>query len=386
VGSKPDFVFWPWQSGTLRKPVAVFCDGWQYHQNSLREDANKRSALVLSGRYWVWSVTHDDVKTALDGNIQTDLESPANTLRRHDGAGVPVNVPRSVGGAFSNHAVAQLLSFLGTPAGSGVQDEGMSQIQRNVLWLNFLMVPNTQEEKALVESKMSRWLPQLPENMQAPQVGFAPVLSKGNAAPMVLGWWPTTYARGTREGLTAPGVVLLEDVDCPDTEALRLNWRKWLALFNQEQMLPGMLLATRSAMDAGDCAGWSPSRQGDTRTGASSSDQQVLAKDWTDAIEQALAAIQPGLCELALLQVQAPLMGHELANDRHQVVAEAEMAWPSSLLVVLTADQEDMGHDWADAGWTVLVLSEDYLTIATKTWVQAVVEKLNMNTSSVGAE
>ena len=386
VGSKPDFVFWPWQSGTLRKPVAVFCDGWQYHQNSLREDANKRSALVLSGRFWVWSVTHDDVKAALDGNAQTDLDSPMAALRRHDGDRAPAHLPRPVGGAFSSHAVAQLLSFLGTPPGSGAQDEGMTMIQRNVLWLNFLMVPNTPEEKTLVESKMSRWLSQLPEEMQAPKAGFAPVLSKGNTSPAVLSWWPMAYLKGQKEGLKAQGIVMLDDVEYPDTDTLRLNWRKWLALFNQEQMLPGMLLATRSAMDAGDCAGWSSTLQGNANAGASSGDQQMLAKDWADAIDQALVPMQPGLRELALLQVTAPLMGHELANDRKQVVAEAEMAWPHLLLVVLTADQEDMTKEWSDAGWTVLVLSEDYQTIAEQPWVQAVAEKLNINMSAEKAQ
>jgi uncharacterized protein YgfB (UPF0149 family) len=79
-------------------------------------------------------------------------------------------------------------------------------------------------------------------------------------------------------------------------------------------------------------------------------------------------------------------MGHELANDRQQVVAEAEMAWPNRLLVVLTANQEDMAQEWVDAGWTVLVLSEDHQTIAKQAWVQAVAEKLNMDTSAEGAQ
>ena len=49
--------------------MAVFCDGWMYHRDTVREDAQKRSALVASGRFWVWSVTSDDVKAALDGDL-----------------------------------------------------------------------------------------------------------------------------------------------------------------------------------------------------------------------------------------------------------------------------------------------------------------------------
>jgi DEAD/DEAH box helicase domain-containing protein len=386
VASKPDFVVWPWQSGTVRKPVAVFCDGWQYHQGSLREDANKRSALVLSGKYWVWSVTHDDVKAALESNAQTDLESPMAALRRHDGDRAPAAVLRPVGGAFTNHAVAQLLSFLATPPGTGTQDEGLAVVQRNVLWLNFLMVPNTPDEKTFVEGKMAGLLAQLPLDMQAPKPAHAPVLSKGDATPKVLGWWPVAYAQGKNDGLTAPGVVLLDDVDFKDADTLHLNWRKWLALFNQQQMLPGMLLATRTAMDAGDCAGWTAALQGGAGPGATSADQQMLAKDWADAIDQTLEPLRAGLRSLAALQAVLPMIGHELANERNQVVAEAEMAWPDKRLVLLTAEQEDMADAWTGAGWTVLQLPENELTLAGVPWAEAVAAKLNNQTNAVGAQ
>jgi DEAD/DEAH box helicase domain-containing protein len=383
VASKPDFIIWPWQSGTLRKPVAVFCDGWQYHQDALREDANKRSALVMSGQYWVWSVTHDDVSAALDGNAQTDLDSPMASLRRHDGDRAPAQVPRAVPGAFGQHAIAQLLAFLATPVGDGVQDAAVSAIQRNVLWLNFLMVPNTAEEKVLVEGKMATLLAQLPMDMQAPKPGYAPVLSKGTAAPTVLSWWPMAYAGGAKDGLSGPGVVLLED-GATDANALRLHWRKWLALFNWQQMLQGMLLTTRSAMDAGDCAAWLPlgaSVVGSSPS-ASHAGQAVLAKEWADAIEQALGPLRAGLRELAQLQAAVPLVGHELANDRQQVIAEAEMAWPDAQLVLLTAGQDDMAPEWSQAGWQVLVLAEDCASVKGTPWVQAIALKLNLNTST----
>ena len=51
AASKPDFVIWPWATGSKRRPVAVFCDGWAYHKDCLREDALKRSALVAKPVY-----------------------------------------------------------------------------------------------------------------------------------------------------------------------------------------------------------------------------------------------------------------------------------------------------------------------------------------------
>jgi DEAD/DEAH box helicase domain-containing protein len=381
VASKPDFVIWPWQSGTSRKPIAVFCDGWQFHQNSLREDANKRSALVSSGKFWVWSVTNDDVKTALDGNAHTDLDSPLAALSRHDGGQAPAAVLRALPGAFGSHAIAQLLAFLSTSPGEGMQDAAVLIAQRNVLWLNFLMVPNTPAERTVVESRMSTLLAQLPLDMQGPKAGFAPVLSKSSVSPTVLSWWPMNYASGIRDGMTGPGVVLLEDLDSSDENVLRLNWRKWLALFNQEQMLQGMLLATRSAVDEGDCAGWLPPQAEDAVAGASSPSQQMLAKEWDDVVEQTLQPLRSGLLQLAGWNAPLPLIGHELADDRGHVVAEAEMAWPDQRLVVLTAGQDDLSAGWMKAGWDVLQLSDDYLTVADVPWASAVALKLNLEIS-----
>jgi DEAD/DEAH box helicase domain-containing protein len=379
VASKPDFLIWPWNSGTQRRPVAVFCDGWQYHQHSLREDANKRSALVRSGKFWVWSVTHDDVKAALDGNVQTDLDSPLASLSRHDGSKAPPAVQRALPGAFGSHSIAQLLKFLSEPCGDGQEDAALYPIQRNLLWLNFLMIPSTADEKTVVESKMSGMLNQLPVDLHSPRPNFAPMLSKGTSAPIVLGWWPMSYATGNRDGLTCSGVVLLDDLDYPNDELLRLNWRKWLALFNQQQMLQGMLLVTRSAMDAGDCAGWLPTAQAQSKTGASSLDHQMLAKEWEEAILQTLEPLRSGLRQLALLQASPPAIGHELANERGSVVAEAEMAWSGKTLVLLTADQEDMAPEWESAGWTTLVLSADYANVSSVPWVHAIAIKLNID-------
>lgn len=56
VVSRPDFVIWPWSQASTRRPIAVFCDGWAHHKNIMRQDARKRSALVTSGKFWVWSV------------------------------------------------------------------------------------------------------------------------------------------------------------------------------------------------------------------------------------------------------------------------------------------------------------------------------------------
>jgi DEAD/DEAH box helicase domain-containing protein len=162
VWSQPDFVIFPWAASSKRRPVAVFCDGWAYHKSSLREDAVKRSAIVASGRFWTWSVTHQDVAAAIAGSLETDMESPLVAMSRHDGTKAPASIPRAQEKVFTQNAVARLLHWLGMPEGEGNIDGGLEVQQRNAVWLTFLMVPATAQDKIAADDQRALWMPKLP--------------------------------------------------------------------------------------------------------------------------------------------------------------------------------------------------------------------------------
>lgn len=388
VASKPDFVIWPWQGGSARKPIAVFCDGWTYHQNSLRDDALKRSALVASGKYWVWSVTHEDVKAALSGATGTDLDSPLVVANRHDGSKAPLALPRAGQGAFTHQSVFQLLSWLATqilPSSDG--DTAVAQMQRNALWLGFLMVPSTPEDLAQVQNDLAAWMQQLPEWLQSPGKGYVPSLSNKNFQPVVATSWPLAFAQGQMDGLTSPGILVLDDQVDQKDQMSHLYWRRWLALFNTLQSLPGIAMATTSGIQAGDME-LLKAAPAKPVVHVGSADQAALSQEWVDLLDLTLATLSAGLHELAILGVNPPVIGHELADDRGMVVAEAEMAWLAEHVVLLTFDQADLNSAWAQAGWEVLVLDEATATINSVNWARVAAEKLgvlNVNKSNEGA-
>lgn len=381
VMCKPDFMIWPWESQSTRKPVAVFCDGWTYHRHLMADDASKRSAILRSGKYWVWSVTHEDVSAAVAQNAQTDLDSPLATHGRHDGQNALPSIQRPTSSPFGLHAVGQLLAFLRVPPGDG-GDAGLQTLRRNVLWLNFLMVPMA-EEKILVESKINQWANLLPPEAQPPMTNAAPALSKGTAALTVFNWWPMAYARGESDGWRSPGLVLMDDAADLDESDRRLQWRRWLALSNHEQFLPGMLMATQSLLQAGECAGWVSSAPGQQTEVAAA--PQAISAEWQRAIGQTLSGLQQGARVLALAQAPLPSVGHELADGYGDVIAEAEMSWPDQRLVLLTPGQDDMAPIWAGEGWTVLQLSDDLQNVGNEPWWQAVAIALNLNIQGVQA-
>ncbi|TNF51433.1 MAG: DUF1998 domain-containing protein, partial [Gammaproteobacteria bacterium] len=445
VPSKPDFVIWPWAAGSRRRPVAVFCDGWSYHRDSLRADAQKRSALLASGKFWVWSVTHQDVASALAGQADTDLASPLTALSRHPGSRIPPGERQALGLACTQHGVASLLRWLAqapeaqgrdgnlepaarqfrastrpdglnqdvTPEPAGTQlktstrstpqgqEAALEPMQRNALWLGYLMVPATPADVAAARQQLALWLPRLPDSLREPGKGFAPSLSRPGGACTQIGWWPRALARESPSGQraatasppplvldlegaapwTAPGVLILDEAAAEDEGALQAAWRRWLQVFNLMQFLPGQLLATAAGLDGDDYAGLAEAVAETVSTPAQAADQAGLNGSWLQVLEQALSPLQPGLKQLAQAGATTPVVGYDLTDAKGRIQAEAELAWSSVWLAVLRPDQEDEAPIWRASGWHALPLDDSHSLVAGRPWALAVAERLGLHLS-----
>jgi DEAD/DEAH box helicase domain-containing protein len=366
VQSRPDFVIWPAQSTSSRRAIAVFCDGWAYHKDSLRADARKRSALVASGRYWVWSVTHEDVKAALAGDFLTDLDSPLTTLNRHDGQVAPPSLPRAEHKAFSRNAVAQLLGWLVRDVLPD-EDPMVLQLRRNAAWLTFLMVPTPKSDDARkVQDEWTAMLARLPVWMHDLPARHVAAVSRPGIQPRVMLAWPASLARGNLAEHLTPGLLTLDDETISDESALHLTWRRWLALFNTVQTLPGLVMTTQSAIAGGDLVELEPAAH---KAPAASEQGAAQAAAWKDAIDSALAVVQDGLRQLAAAGAIPPTVGYEHVDEHGEIVAEAELAWPAQQVAVMLAHQLEFAPFWAEAGWTAIDAASD--------WVGAVLAQLS---------
>ncbi|PTR17227.1 DEAD/DEAH box helicase domain-containing protein [Nitrosospira sp. Nsp2] len=385
VWSKPDFMIWPWSATSRRRPIAVFCDGWVYHKDKISEDARKRSAIVNSSAFWVWSVTHQDVVAALDGVLETDLESPLVAMSRHDGSRAPNTVPRAQEKAYTQHAVARLLQWLAAASEGQENDAALEPLQRNALWLSFLSVPSTPTDRTDCEQQLTRWLPRLPESVVEPGTGFsgtgfAPSVSRAGDPCLLIGYWPLALAGGLipAQRWSAPGVVLLDGSAAPNEEVLHRSWRRWLQLYNAMQVLPGMLLTTAEGLDAHDYDGLSVMTTGEAAAPVRPGDHAALQQAWLEALEQVLDELKPGLALLARAGAVIPEVGWELVNGKGEVVADAEMAWPRAQLVILRPDQEDLISIWNTAGWTILMLDETHIRVENQPWFVATAAALGL--------
>lgn len=81
-----DFLFHPSAEDEL--PIAVFTDGYAFHRDRIGHDMAQRKALLMTGRYDVWSFTWQDVQEAYGERVSTpevellDLARVEGTIRK----------------------------------------------------------------------------------------------------------------------------------------------------------------------------------------------------------------------------------------------------------------------------------------------------------------
>ena len=352
VACKPDFVIWPGKASASRRPIAVFCDGWTYHRETVREDAQKRSALVASGRFWVWSVTSDDVKAALDGELNTDLESPLTSMHAHAGEMAPPSLPRAEPQAYTRHAIAQLLTLLGKPA-ADTEDPAMDQPRKNAIWATFVMVaPPGSPAAVQAEVRLHDVWPRLPSWAQDVSEPHAVACSRDGVEPAMYFRWPRAFVHGTAVDLQPPGILVLNDGEPADEATRHMHWRRWLHLYNTFQTLTGVLLATTEGLQYHD---YETITLAVTKT-AGMQPTDAMSQAWASVLDRVLPEVKAGMHKLMEADVPPPdEVGYEHANDSGDVDAEAEAAWCAAQVVVLTEAQAEYASIWQAQGWTTVL-------------------------------
>ena len=222
---RPDFVLWPTQSRSLRRPIAVFCDGWAYHQSTTREDANKRSALVASGKFWVWSVTWEDVQAAMDGKLETTLADCLEAMCFNPKGQLPPPIRSMLDDSYwTQHAVAVLLQWLGRPTGE-VLDQQAGRLAHHAGATAFRMVPNpvSPQLEGARNKLMNFWngLGDLPCDPPAQSVACGNV---NDPALNVRYWWPSELANVATAAPASPGFVIFNEAHFPNDPQRHLTW------------------------------------------------------------------------------------------------------------------------------------------------------------------
>ena len=269
---------------------------------------------------------------------------------------------------WKQHAVAVLLHWLGKPTGES-GDQQAKKIAHHAGATAFRMVPNPlNPELEDTRRKLNQFWSGL-DDLACERPAQSVACGNVNSSSLMLRYaWPSELANSAGPIPLSPGFVIYNDVYLQNEPERHLVWRRWLWLFNIFQSLPGVLLATQAGLDAGD---YSTLKVSAGIRPASGSQGAAHAAVWETVIGQAMSTLAVGLRTLMDAGFAPPdEVGYEL-EQAGEVVAEAELAWRQSKLVLLVPEHAQSVAIWETNGWRALIAENE--------WPQRLANELSNN-------
>jgi len=338
---KPDFLLRPEYEASGDLPVAVFCDGAQYHvlgehgESRVADDIAKRQSIVASGRYIVWTVTWHCVEAFERDTANASvlhiwgLAGPARTLiQRSDPQGVPPNIA-------SVDAVSALLYWLRHPSADSWQTAADCLCKAAVSRGDPYAVRQEDEDRVLSEALAGgHALPAAPVDASARVAGL--------------------FARGAA-GLTAcvprdpaarssAAVLFLNDSEgLRTTEGFIADWRGFWEVANLLQFAPRHGLASSEMRSEGQVGAIIE------RVAVPTEPEPEI-----DGLEYCDPALHGLLRDMLHAGLPLPVIGYETLDERGFVAGQVELAWEPQQAAVYTADQDEGAVALRGQGWAVL--------------------------------
>lgn len=344
VPCKPDFVFWP-DDATDDLPVAVFVDGWQYHKDIVLTDLAKRMALAKSGKFAVWTLTWNDLEAALQGKAAPPSVWPLLL----DEASTPV-----LQKLCAAQVIEKLLGFKAlspfTQLHQRLAGGSHAELHKLAIVLAASMMRPQGDVQALQHLRDGEYWKRLEELNLLPELqqSHFSLRKLGTVLTLAVAMRPDQLSQILTGQVGAEAEPCLvghwHESDLPEEERL-LRWQQlWQAL---NLLLPLRRLWVGAASMPG-----LPAMQDCPLLNSHSSG---FSAAWDETLELAAQEVQGWALAMAQLGVDVPELGYELMSDKGRVLAQAELAWPARLLVLLLPDMDADAEAFTAQGWRVFV-------------------------------
>ncbi len=300
-------------------PVAVYLDGWQYHQNRIGSDVEKRVAILRSGKAFVWTLTWEDLEAK---------------------AGKPPHFTDLMGAASMSAALPKL------PDNGKLAERIRSEMPLQAL-LSHLREPHQPDRKcSLAAIGMFTTVP----------VGGGP---HAGALPSCLSPSAVSYLSGsTRSGSRQDGGASISfgyskpaassgafDLDTrivlglhpSNSQEVKRDWNGFFHLLNTMQFDPGLHL---------DVEGITTLALPGQQMAVQSLPADVI---WDEIKELVDPSALPLVEKLRSLGAPVPVVGLDVMNG-DMVVGQVELAWKSQKIGVVL-------NPISDASWNLITLT-----------------------------
>lgn len=360
---EPDFVLYPVDNPHMR-PIAIFLDGFKYHYNIVHEDLLKRMGLILSGQYWVISLSWHDINPAFASNEYLTL-SPFRE-HRHDITPIITQIKAYLPDCVTilNYSSLELLIYL-MLQGNNDDFKTISTIQA----LSMLFPP---EQKTLTQNQQlwQEVTQNFPEAYQHHTMEIEPEFIRqliwndaGNELMLLIACnkefirKSLNIKKSNNEEITQEEHAIdhmkvglqITTTDMPN-ESTRLIWGKLWQCFNWLQFTANFYAGDRIRTDNGEYSqlSWNPRNA------------IPIDTEWENILQEAISEIHPFIHLLAHENGSKPEVGYEITNTKGSVIAEAELAWTEAEIYIVL-EQEDFDILTMDPKRQVFLYDDEYI-------------------------
>ena len=352
VKCKPDFVIRPIDDQE-KLPVAIFMDGFSYHKNIVASDTLKRTAILRSGRYRVWSLSWNDIHSDATHNADyaTDTLTPANmpgpgmyqtTLKQK---GISDMIPEkcrplellmrylemeNAETVFQTHALAYTLALL--------QPQYMQQQGQYDLWEHGF----TYATKAI--------------NPAVPELHFGQTIfgiwypRSSNQSLVVYAGVSVTTMQSDPNTIPYVTAVLMDKPE-EQFDTYEIEWNGFWHFFNMMQFSPNF-----SAVSTDGISKFTYSVLPVSVNESSVHSNDLWADAWDYILDEDAEILAHKLSEAGIEMPDS--FGYEVEGASGEVVAEMEYAWTNRKIGYLTEDNLHCKEQLIQEGWTILTAED----------------------------
>lgn len=365
IPSKADFVFYP-EKREQGLPIAVFTDGFLYHADlaagNLRigADLAQRMAIVRSGQFHTWSLSWQDVESKFsknDDNYYTDFmnHSPV-TLARLLEAYDEIHGTKACSKFHKLNAFDAFLEFLNTKDRS--------------LWNLYAFLQAINGQKTEIGCVDEKWAFEMLQHIES-EIGWSEIqIPKINSNPEGI-LFSKIFVH--RDAVNRPTMVMLVTIpkenlknpkerqlikltarlfDDPDiaaeTKSFKAEWNGFIRYFNFMQFLPQARFVTTQGLAQGLYEQLS-------EVTPSSITRETLGQD--EILSEVIALTNPELHNVVNSVFKSdkilPEPGFELPGKNGEVLATAELAWPSVKLAILLTNEIHSSSKFEADEWLI---------------------------------
>jgi DEAD/DEAH box helicase domain-containing protein len=330
VKTRADFLLRPKAAGQDVKPVAIYVDGWETHQDRIASDMEKRLAAMRTGQCLVWSLSYYDLSNEFSTN---PVDRTAHLWQPFEG--LEMNYDRY----FPDIDCSQARRLAAAPLARVLQefltrpDAALWKALPGILSLSTLLSPTSNKSPESIRDRVKQAGGEaLLDHLEELGDDYRSAMFSKDGLAFVAAMPKATDLLRIRP------MLLLADTNSASLE-MRESWNTALRLLNLLQFSHWVHVAPHSNPNM-------PLPRGKGEPGAPSD-------DWTDIYDLTPSALHAVLDHLKAAGVAPPVVGYELLQGV-RIVAEAELAWPDRKVCVALAHYMSA---FADGGWKITEFS-----------------------------